>query len=110
MIHKNMGKKYAFLMIGIMLIVMVSLFMILGESAAGAMVTGYMILFMVAMMGIYFLAMFLLMKSKKGGHHHKMKCVKCGEELSPGNLICPSCGHENKMNDFHGKHMSSDNR
>jgi rRNA maturation endonuclease Nob1 len=102
MIHKNMGKKYIILMIGIMLIVMVSLFMILGESAAGSMVTGYMILFMAAMMGIYFLAMFFLMKSKKGGHHHKMNCIKCGNEISPANLICPNCGYENTMEDLHG--------
>lgn len=101
MIHKNMGKKYMILMIGIMLIVMVSLFMILGESAAGSMVTGYMILFMAAMMCIYFLAMFLLMRSKEEHHHHRMNCVECGKELPPGNLVCPNCGHENKMEDMH---------
>ena len=104
MIHKNMGKKYAVLMIGIMLVVMIPLFMILGESAAGGMVTGLMVLIMAAIMGVYFLVMFVLMKPKKG-HHHKMNCVNCGKELSPGELKCPSCGHENKMSDFHGKHM-----
>jgi predicted RNA-binding Zn-ribbon protein involved in translation (DUF1610 family) len=101
MIHKNMGKKYMILMVGIMLIVMVSLFVILGENVVGSMVTGYMVLFMGVMLGVYIFVMFILMKPKKGHHHHKMNCVECGEKLSSGNLVCPSCGHENKMEDLH---------
>jgi hypothetical protein len=110
MIHKNMGRKYMILMVGIMLIVMVSLFMILGESAAGSMVTGYMIIFMGVMLGVYLLAMILLMRSRNGRHHHKMKCVKCGEELNPGNLVCPNCGYENTMSDLHQKIMGDENK
>jgi hypothetical protein len=102
-----MGKKYVILMIGIMLVVMVSLFMVLGYGAANAMVTGYMILIMGAIMAISLLVMFVLMKSKKGHHHHKMNCVKCGEGLPPGSLICPSCGYENKMVNHIQKRMGS---
>ncbi len=100
MIHKNMGRKYMILMIGVMLIVMVFLFMILGESAAGSMVTGYMIVFMGVMLGVYLLTMFILMRSRKGHHHHRMNCVKCGSELVPGNLTCPKCGYENSMSEI----------
>jgi Ca2+/H+ antiporter len=97
MIHKNMRKKYMVLMIGIMLFAMVILFMILGESAASAMVTGFMVLIMIVMIGIYLLAMFVLMKPKKGHHIHKMTCENCGKPIMHGDVICPSCGYENKM-------------
>ena len=110
LIHKNMRKKYMLLMISIMLIAMVFLFMILGESAASAMVTGFMVLIMIVMIGIYLLAMFVLMKPKKGQHIHKMGCANCGKNLPPGTLICPSCGYENKMNDYHEKHMRPSNK
>ncbi len=110
MIHKNMTKKYLVLMIGIMLIAMLSFFIFLGESAAGSMLVGPMILVMVLMIAFYLLAMLILMKPKKGHRHHRMNCAKCGKELSQGNLICPSCGYENKMSDFHGKHMGSNNK
>jgi hypothetical protein len=110
MIHKNMQKKYMMLMIGIMLIAMLFFFIILGEDAATSMLAGPMILVMVLMIAFYLLAMLILMKPKKGHHIHKMICVKCGKELSPGNLICPFCGHENDMDDFHEKHMRSDTK
>ncbi len=103
MIHKNIGRKYMILMIGTMLIVMVSLYMILGENVAGSMVTGYMILFMGIMLGAYLLAMFLLVRTKKNHQHHMINCVKCGTELLPGNLICPECGYEKSMRDLHEK-------
>ena len=92
-----MRKKYLILMIGIMLIAMVFLFMILGESAASAMVTGFMVLIMIVMVGIYLLAMFFLMKPKKGHLVHKRTCENCGKPIMHGDVICSSCGYENKM-------------
>ncbi len=97
MIHKNMRKKYMVLMIGIMLIVMVILFMILGESTTSAMVTGFMVLIMIVMIGIYLLAMFVLMKPKKGHIVHKRTCENCGKLIMHGDVICPYCGYENEM-------------
>jgi hypothetical protein len=97
MIHKKMKKKYMFLMIGIMLIAMVFLFMILGESTASAMITGPMILIMVVMVGIYLLVMFVLMKPKKGHIVHKRSCINCRKPILHGDVICPSCGYENNI-------------
>jgi hypothetical protein len=77
-----MKKKFLILMIGIMLIAMPFLFMILGENTASAMIASTMILIMAIMVGIYLLAMFFLMKNKKGSDMHHMNGHPEGYNMS----------------------------
>jgi hypothetical protein len=97
-------------MIGIMLIAMISLFIFLGESTTWSMLVGPMLLIMVLMIAFYLLAMLILMKPKKKHHVHIMSCENCGKSLPHGILICPNCGHENRMSDFHKRVMERDKK